>query len=47
MYCFGPFSAQLPERKIGRNAEFSVDGDTNPRIPISDSYMHNSRGTIR
>ena len=41
MYCFGPFSDQLPERKTGRNTEFSDDGETNPKIPISDSYMDN------
>jgi hypothetical protein len=38
MYCFGPFSEQLPERNIGKNPDFSSDGDFKPTIPISISY---------
>lgn len=38
MYCFGPFSDQLPERNAGKNPDDSSVGDFKPIIPISDSY---------
>ena len=38
IYYFGPFPEELPEWNIGKNPDFSFDGDFKPKNSISDSY---------